>query len=199
MSECQIENGVKCVTHDSYDVRLRCSALERDLATSKGQATYWLEMCHEARVDLAAAQAQVAVLEEANRVWDKTSLVQIVKERKAWEETAAQHCRNEFYYRGLVVAIGELFGIEAKTCDDGSVQEDVLCAKVPELCAELKARVAVLTEALTQYQEVIGECTKRMTRTQLREFVSLMDDGNLTLLHLNDKARNALTPAKETT
>ena len=37
------------------------------------------------------------------------------------------------YYRGLVVQIGEQLGIAAKTSDDGSIQQDVLCAKVPEL------------------------------------------------------------------
>ncbi len=116
------------------------------IAASKEQAAYWYKMAFEATVDLAAAQARIAFLEEDSRVWDKHSFVQLVQER-----------------------------------------------------GELRERVAVLTEALTQYQEVIGECTKRMTRTQLREFVSLMDDGNLTLLHLNDKARNAITPAKKTT
>ncbi len=60
MSECQIENGVKCVTHDSYDLGLRCSVriakLERDLATAKEQGAYWYKMCSEAREDLAAAE-----------------------------------------------------------------------------------------------------------------------------------------------
>lgn len=52
-----------------------------------------------------------------------------------WFETAQQHCRNEEYYRGLIIKIGELFGVEARTSDDGSIQQDVLCAKVPELVA----------------------------------------------------------------
>ena len=58
---------------------------------------------------------------------------ELEQERDNWIETAKQHCRNEDYYRGLVVSIGVLFGPVAYTSDDGSVQLDVLCAKVPEL------------------------------------------------------------------
>lgn len=50
-----------------------------------------------------------------------------------WYDTAAQHCRNEDYYRGLVQEIGLMLGKEAFISDDGSVQQDVLCAKIPEL------------------------------------------------------------------
>jgi hypothetical protein len=55
----------------------------------------------------------------------------------AWMETARQHCRNEVYYRDLLVRIGEMFGDAGKTSDDGSVQQDVICAKVPELVRAL--------------------------------------------------------------
>lgn len=58
---------------------------------------------------------------------------------QAWHDTAAQHCRNEEYYRGLVIKIGEMLGPEAYISDDGSVQQDVLCAKVPDLVANLIA------------------------------------------------------------
>jgi hypothetical protein len=53
-----------------------------------------------------------------------------------WEQIAAQHLRNECYYRDIVVQIGEALGVEAKTCDDGSVVPDVLCAKVAELAIQ---------------------------------------------------------------
>jgi len=52
-----------------------------------------------------------------------------------WLDTAAQMQRNADFYRGIVVQVGELFGTAAKTSDDGSVQEDVLALKVPELVA----------------------------------------------------------------
>ena len=56
-----------------------------------------------------------------------------------WYDTAAQHARNEEYYRGLVIEIGEMLGEEAYVSDDGSTQQDVLCAKVPELVRKLVA------------------------------------------------------------
>jgi hypothetical protein len=52
---------------------------------------------------------------------------------EAWKETAAQHLRNEEFYRGIVRQIGEQIGIAARTSDDSSVQDDVLALKVPEL------------------------------------------------------------------
>jgi hypothetical protein len=61
---------------------------------------------------------------------------------EAWAETARQQLRNTEYYRGLVVSIGELFGEEARTADDGTVMDDVLCAKVPELVRHLDRRLA---------------------------------------------------------
>jgi hypothetical protein len=61
------------------------------------------------------------------------TLEQAIRERNGWCETAARHLRNEEYYRGLIIKIGEALGPEAYTSDDGSLQQDVLCAKVPEL------------------------------------------------------------------
>ncbi len=57
--------------------------------------------------------------------------------RSPWEETAAQFCRNMEYYRGLVDRIGRAIGPEAYVADDGSVSEDVLRAKVPEIIERL--------------------------------------------------------------
>lgn len=51
----------------------------------------------------------------------------------AWMETAAQAYRNEDFYRGIVVQIGEMFGDAAKTSNDGSIQQDVLALKVAPL------------------------------------------------------------------
>lgn len=52
---------------------------------------------------------------------------------EGWYETAARHCRNEEYYRNLVIEIGKMLGEEAYVSDDGRRQDDILCAKVPEL------------------------------------------------------------------
>ena len=59
----------------------------------------------------------------------------------SWKDAAARHVRNEEYYRGLLIQIGEIFGDEAKRSDDGSMQQDVLCAKVPELVKQLMSEV----------------------------------------------------------
>lgn len=100
-------------------------------------------------------------------------------ERDAWKETAAQHCRNEQYYRDLVVRIGKLFGEQAYVSDDGSKQEDVLCAKVPELVEKLIGdldyqkrshdgllethksllrRLCIIEKLLEPWSETSGEC-----------------------------------------
>lgn len=58
----------------------------------------------------------------------------------AWRDTAKYHLRNEEYYRGLVARVGEMLGEEAYVSDDGSRQQEVLCAKVPELVQKRLAR-----------------------------------------------------------
>lgn len=54
-----------------------------------------------------------------------------------WLRTAAQMSRDCDYYRDLVRQIGRTIGKEAYVSDDGSVQDEVLCAKVPELVQHL--------------------------------------------------------------
>ncbi len=51
----------------------------------------------------------------------------------SWEEIAKQENRNAVFYKDIVRQCGELFGEAAKTSDDGSIQQDVLALKVPEL------------------------------------------------------------------
>ena len=56
----------------------------------------------------------------------------------AWMESSAQNQRDTDFYRGIVTQIGNLFGDAARTSDDGSLQEDVLALRVPELVAAVK-------------------------------------------------------------
>ena len=58
-----------------------------------------------------------------------------------WMHTAAQHHRNEQYYKHLVEQCGEIIGEESYIADDGGKHQDVLCAKVPELVRNLKDRL----------------------------------------------------------
>lgn len=69
------------------------------------------------------------------------------KERDAWYETAQQHCRNELYYMGLLDEIAENFGEDAYQSDDGSIQDDPIRAKLPELVASLRTRLEAIEKA----------------------------------------------------
>ncbi len=65
-------------------------------------------------------------------------------------QSEIQMTENRNYYRGLVTQIGELFGVESRISDDGSVQDDVLCAKVPELVQRYAIRWIPVTERLPE-------------------------------------------------
>jgi hypothetical protein len=58
-----------------------------------------------------------------------------------WLDTAAMFHRNQEFYQGIVRDIGNVFGVAARTSDDGSVQDDVLALRVPELVKELHASI----------------------------------------------------------
>jgi NTP pyrophosphatase (non-canonical NTP hydrolase) len=60
--------------------------------------------------------------------------------RCGWYDTAAQHARNEDYYRGLVDECAKHLGPEVFIADDGTVGDSVLRAKVPELVAALAVK-----------------------------------------------------------
>lgn len=70
------------------------------------------------------------VLDEAVAKTVSDEFINIVK---AWYETAIFYHKNEEYYRGLIVKIGEMLGPDAYTDDAGKIHDSVLCAKVPEL------------------------------------------------------------------
>jgi hypothetical protein len=74
---------------------------------------------------------------------------------KAWQETAEQIARDAQFYRGLVSGIGAQFGKTAYTSDDGSVQQDVLALKVPDLVKEALQEIYNLKWAL--HIEIEGE------------------------------------------
>ena len=55
----------------------------------------------------------------------------------AWMQTASQGYRGAEFYRDLLDECGRALGVEAYTSDDGSIQQDVLVLKVPELVKRL--------------------------------------------------------------
>jgi len=72
------------------------------------------------------------------------TLEDAIRERDAWVETATQFSRNEEYYTGLLDKIAASLGSDAYTSDDGSVYEDPVRAKLPELIAH---RLTALSSA----------------------------------------------------
>lgn len=95
------------------------------------------------------------------------------KAREAWTETARMHAKNEAYYRDLIVRT--LSGTPAAfVSDDGSVQQNVICAKLPELyeasekareeadayAGRANARIADLGERLDATEAVLRDAEK---------------------------------------
>jgi hypothetical protein len=58
-----------------------------------------------------------------------------------WMETAANTMAAATMYRELLVKCGNLIGIESRLSDDGSLQDEPLPMRIPEVVAELCRRV----------------------------------------------------------
>ncbi len=54
-----------------------------------------------------------------------------------WMDTAAQEARNAEFYRDLIDQCAQVLGPEAFTADDGTVMQDPVRLKVPELVQKL--------------------------------------------------------------
>lgn len=94
-------------------------------------------------------------------------------ERNNWERTAAQYHDGVEYYRGLVVKIGEQFGAAAKTCDDGSLSEDVLCAKVPEVVGAELGKLRGEIQALERDCRAFAEKTGLVPLARFQELAEI--------------------------
>ena len=91
--------------------------------------------------------------ETKDRVMDPPLAEAVAKRIAAWMESTAFHLTNEQYYRSLVVEIGETLGQQSKVADDGSVMEDVLCAKVPEMVRQMQNAILGAWESLQGVEE----------------------------------------------
>ena len=78
--------------------------------------------------------------ETESKIMDTVLCESMARRIAYWMEIAAQNQRNADYYRGLLVRCGEAIGDQAYCADDGSMSEDVLCAKIPELVEERWSR-----------------------------------------------------------
>mgnify|MGYP007100041785 CR=1 FL=1 len=61
-----------------------------------------------------------------------------------WEAVAAQNARNTEYYRDLLDRAAIYLGDDVFTCDDGSVSDSPLRAKIPEMVSALASRASDL-------------------------------------------------------
>jgi len=71
--------------------------------------------------------------ETEQKIMDPVLCKAVAKRIALWMATAAQAQRNTNYYRDLLIKCGEAIGEKAYISDDGSKQQDVLCAKIPDL------------------------------------------------------------------
>lgn len=93
---------------------------------------------------------------------------------KGWEEFANQGDRNRNYYHNLVEQIGMMFGEVATVADDGSKQDSVLCAKVPELVENLireNQNLKVANEALATWVKSQSSDAKSVLGMKYEEFL----------------------------
>ena len=64
---------------------------------------------------------------------DKDKKDEVIKYCATWIQIYAQETSNTKFYKELLTGIGMMFGEEARTSDDGSIQEDILVLKIPDL------------------------------------------------------------------
>ena len=140
------------------------------LAKEKDESKAWLETLrysHEMRC------------EESIRSEERLKRAEAAEVREAsWTETARQHLNNEQYYCGLLDRIAKVFGARAYTSDDGSVQDEVVRAKLPELVDELARNweacewSEIKGETPTAAEERMRSCAKEvmeiLTQPRLR-------------------------------
>jgi len=92
------------------------------------------------KIDSDALQiaAQCWCDEETRSIEMDSRLANAVASRiQIWMDTAREYARSVDYYRSLVIKCGEAFGVDARTADDGTVMDCVLCHKVPDLVQDL--------------------------------------------------------------
>ena len=65
---------------------------------------------------------------------------QVRHEINGWYDSAAMFHNNERYYRRLLEEIAGIVGVEAFTANDGTVYDNALCIKLPEIIRRLLSK-----------------------------------------------------------
>jgi len=116
-----------------------------------------------------------------------------------WMANVEREIRNTEFYRGLIVQIGEMFGTAAKTSDDGTVQEDVLALKIPELVQNLLATKVyeITNDSLVMIRQpaamgdvALGDLDRWCVERNVYPLLVLINDDS-TLDVLNEAEMNA--------
>lgn len=86
----------------------------------------------------------------------------------SWQARGLEYYNGMRYYQGLLDSIGEKLGKRAYIADDGSVQQDVLRAKVPELVADLAAAFCEVFDETAKAMMCPEKSTQYLQRTMER-------------------------------
>jgi hypothetical protein len=95
------------------------------------------KLCRFARAFIKIAEEEpmqrIAQLEAENAA--------LQKEVTNWKEGAAQYHQNANFYCGLLDKVGEHLGPEVFVSDDGSIQDEPIRLKIPDMVAALRKQV----------------------------------------------------------
>lgn len=117
-------------------------------------------MTTELDLDDVAAQSKKATAE----------LAELRSSEKTWIDTASFFSCGEDFYRGLVDECAKHVGGEVFVADDGSVSEDPIRLKVPELVAKQAGELAELRAELERLRANCAEILDRqMTNDALTD------------------------------
>lgn len=120
-------------------------------AEASRQGDRALRLEHQLNSEITdAAQRIIALQDECGR---------LVRQRDNWQQTAAQHLRNEQFYRDLLGQCAELLGDECRRSDDGRMipKGDFLALRVPEVLRFKLEKLAELRKACVSQSELLGK------------------------------------------
>lgn len=139
---------IQCLIYAAIQAAItrQANAARRGMDAAKEAGAH---MEAEARRLYAECNPEALESERAANAQLTEDLQRTEAERDGWVESARHFANGQEFYQGLVRQVGNLFGEVAYTSDDGSVQDDVLALKVPELVEALASPdVSGLVEAL---------------------------------------------------
>lgn len=129
---------------DLTAARVRCLLVAVDRGGPSYAASSRQEI-EESPIDLARLVVSQAEL-----------IAKLEQERDNWMETARQHLRNEVFWRDLVYQTAEHLGAEVYVSDDGSVQDEPLGLKVPEIVGKMADRIAALERVVEAARKMLA-------------------------------------------